>query len=228
MGVRYPLRGMLFDLDGTLLDTAGDLIAACNTAAAEAGLQPVASVELRPRISGGAGAMLGRILELQPPSAIRCEQEVLVERMLTLYESNIAVHTRLFAGMDQVIATLEARAIPWGIVTNKLERFTTPLLRQLNTNLRPMCVISGDTLSERKPHPLPMLEACRQLGCAPELCVYLGDARGDIEAGRRAGMATLAASYGYVDRKDPVESWGADAVIGHPLQLLDCLNRRGC
>jgi phosphoglycolate phosphatase len=148
--------------------------------------------------------------------------------MLELYQANIAVHTRLFAGMDRVLAELEARAIPWGIVTNKLERFTGPLLRQLNVGLRPVCVISGDTLPERKPHPLPMLEASRQLGCAPEHCAYLGDARGDIEAGRRAGMTTLAASYGYVDRDDPAETWGADAVIGHPLKLLDCLSGGDC
>lgn len=226
MGFPHRLRGMLFDLDGTLLDTAGDLIAACNAAVLEAGLQAAAAAELRPRISGGAEAMLARIMELQTPGTPPCDRERVLERMLELYEANIAVHTRLFSGMDRVLAELEARAIPWGIVTNKLERFTMPLLRRLNVSLRPVCVISGDTLSERKPHPLPMLEASRQLGCSPEQCAYLGDARGDIEAGRRAGMTTLAAAYGYVDCDDPADRWGADALIDHPLQLLECLNRQ--
>jgi len=217
-------RGVLFDLDGTLLDTAADLIAACHAAAAESGMQAVAADELRPCISGGASAMLARLLERQQAPTFRTDSSRMLESMLDHYQRNIAIHTRLFAGMEHVLDALQTRAIPWGIVTNKTERFTKPLLEALDFGHRPRCVISGDSLPQKKPHPLPMLEASRLLGCAPADCAYLGDSRVDIEAGRSAGMGTVAAAYGYVDGTDPAGSWGADAVIDHPLQFLDCLD----
>lgn len=159
-------------------------------------------------------------------SRANIDTENLHSRMLDLYEENISVHTRLYAGIEKVLGLLQAREIPWGIVTNKVERFTRPLIRKQTFNYEPGCVISGDSLPEKKPHPLPMLEASRQLGCRPEHCAYIGDARRDIEAGRNAGMATLAASYGYVDESDPVQTWGADVVIDHPHQVIDWLLTR--
>jgi phosphoglycolate phosphatase len=217
MPLKPPLRSVLFDLDGTLLDTAPDLAFACNAAAREAGLEPQPLAALKPLISGGASAMLRHIL-----GASRQEADFtpLIERMLALYEENIAVHTRFFDGMETVLDELESRQLTWGIVTNKVTRFTEPLLQSLNLLERPACIISGDTLPEQKPHPMPMLEACRRIGCQPAQCVYIGDARRDIEAGRNAGMATLVALYGYVGADDPAESWGADGLLRHPHELL--------
>ncbi len=216
------LGGVLFDLDGTLLDTAPDLVQACNIAACEAGLLPQSLEVLKPLVSGGAPAMLRQIL-----AANGCESDdfdSLLERMLSLYEQNIAVHTRFFEGMDAVLEALEYRGLNWGIVTNKQTRFTNPLLESLGLHSRAGCVISGDTLAESKPHPLPMLEACRRIGNSPWQCVYIGDARRDIEAGQNAGMSTLAALYGYVPENDPAHRWGADGLLHRPADLLDWLD----
>lgn len=216
-----PLRGALFDLDGTLLDTAGDLAWACNTALSEAGFQSRPLESLKPHVSGGATAMLRHALG---HDANGVDLEPLLLRMLALYEENIAVRTRLFDGMERVLEELERRGLAWGIVTNKLTRFTEPLLRSLDLLERPGCVISGDTCPESKPHPLPLLEACRRIGHAPGACVYVGDARRDIEAGRNAGMWTLAALYGYVPADDPAEAWGAHGLLARPAELLDWLD----
>lgn len=221
MGESFP-RAVLFDLDGTLLDTAPDLAFACNTAACEAGMAPQSLTTLKPLVSGGAEAMLGHILALHG----RSRSEALLERMLELYEANIAVHTRFFDGVERVLDELERRGLPWGIVTNKVTRFTHTLLRTLHLFERAGCIISGDTLAEKKPHPAPMLEACRRIGRSPEECVYVGDARRDIQAGRRAGMLTLAAIYGYVDEADPAHRWGADGLLQAPADLLGWLDAR--
>jgi len=218
---KSTVRSVLFDLDGTLLDTAPDLAFACNAAVTEAGLQPQPMGALKPLISGGAAAMLRHTL-----AANRQEADLtpLLERMLAIYRENIAVHTRLFGGMEAVLVELETRNLSWGIVTNKVTRFTEPLLQSLNLLERPACVISGDTTPEHKPHPMPLLEACRRIGSRPSQCVYVGDARRDIEAGRNAGMTTLAALYGYVSTDDPAESWGADGLLQHPQELLSWLD----
>ena len=222
MGKQRHLRGVLFDLDGTLLDTAPDLVAACNTACLEFGLTPQSQEALRPQISGGAPAMLaytaaanGRELD---------DFDRLLERMLSLYETNIAVHTGFFQGMAEVLDEVESRGMAWGIVTNKTSRFTDPLLERLGLHTRPGCVISGDTTAQAKPHPLPMLEASRRIGSPPEACVYVGDARRDIEAGKNAGMATLAALYGYIPEDDPAHEWGADALLQRPTDILAWLD----
>lgn len=218
---RQTLRGVLFDLDGTLLDTAPDLIHACNTAALEAGLEPQASHRLKPMISGGAKAMLRIVLDA---NGKQVDVEPLLDRMLAIYRDNIAVHTRFFAGMERVLDELEERGMAWGIVTNKLSCYTEPLLNSLGLFERPGCVISGDTLPEMKPHPMPMLEACSRIGNAPGECVYIGDARRDIEAGKNVGMATLAALYGYIPDNDPPHGWGADGLLNHPGELLAWLD----
>lgn len=218
---RSRLRAVLFDLDGTLLDTAPDLVNACNAAAVEAGLQACPPAELKPLISGGAEAMLRHILASDPGHA---DFDRLLQRMLALYQQNVAVHTGFFDGMEAVLAEIEQRGLNWGIVTNKISRFTEPLLQSLNLWERPGCIISGDTMPEKKPHPMPMLEACRRIGNVPAECVYIGDARRDIEAGKNAGMSTLAALYGYVPEDDPACGWGADGMLSRPGDLLAWLD----
>ncbi len=229
-----PIRGILFDLDGTLLDTAPDLVAAANWALAQEGLPPCPVDETRPHISGGARSMLGywlvRTLEQRPAqpfphiNQVEAVHQPLFERLMALmldyYGQNLAHLTRLFDGMESVLDTLEARGLPWGIVTNKHSRFTDPLVEAMDLTHRTGCIISGDTTPESKPHPLPLLEASQRLGIRAEHCVYIGDAARDIEAGRRAGMATLAALYGYVAAEDDVGSWGADDVLDVPGDLL--------
>jgi N-acetyl-D-muramate 6-phosphate phosphatase len=214
---RSPLRGVLFDLDGTLLDTAPDLVEACNRAVRDAGLQPQPADVLKPLISEGAPGMLQYTLAR---NRLTPAFEPLLAAMLDRYETHLAVHTRLFDGMAEVLEEIEHRAIPWGIVTNKIGRFTEPLLRALNLRERAACVVSGDSLPEKKPHPLPMLDACRQIGVSPADCVFVGDARRDVEAGRNAGIPTLAALYGYVPENDPAEDWGADGLLQSPRDLL--------
>lgn len=215
------LRSVLFDLDGTLLDTAPDLVHACNQAAMESGLKPRDLEDLKPMISGGAEAMLRLTVESQGQPV---NFDRLLNRMLSIYQQNIAVHTRFFAGMDTVLDTLESRGMVWGIVTNKASCFTDPLLHSLDLYARSGCVISGDTLPEKKPHPMPMWEACRLIGSSPTECVYIGDARRDIEAGKNAGMATLAALYGYIPEDDPPHCWGADGLLNQPIDLLAWLD----
>ncbi|BBL75642.1 HAD family hydrolase [Methylomagnum ishizawai] len=214
------ITAVLFDLDGTLLDTAPDLVFALNAALAEAGLPPCAATAVKPHISGGARAMLGHALG-RPVAAAG---EPLLQRMLDLYQTHLADRTGLFEGMDTVLAELDARGLPWGIVTNKRRRFTDPLAAALRLTPRTACIVSGDTTAECKPHPLPLLEASRRLGHAPERCVYIGDAAKDMEAGRRAGMTTLAAWYGYIAADDNPLGWGADGHIHRPLDLLAWLD----
>jgi phosphoglycolate phosphatase len=216
---RQPIKGVLFDLDGTLLDTAPDLINAVNRALIEAGFPDQPAQRLKPLISRGAAEMI----RAGVPSHESAFDAVL-DRALSIYRDNVAVETQLFDGMGEVLDTLERQGMIWGIVTNKLSRFTDPLIDALGLADRAGCVISGDTTDQRKPHPLPLTEACKRAGLAPRQCVYVGDARIDIEAGRQANMTTLAALYGYIDPGDAPESWGADAAIEKPADLLNWLN----
>jgi phosphoglycolate phosphatase len=225
---------VLFDLDGTLLDTAADLVASANWALAEEGLPPCPLEETKPYISGGARTMLEywlvKHVEQRPiasyPQAniVNAVNDGLLERlmnrMLEHYQANLACHTRFFDGMEPVLESLEDAGLPWGIVTNKQSRFTDPLAEALNLTRRTRCIISGDTTIQAKPHPLPLLTASAQLGIDPELCVYIGDAARDIEAGKRAGMATLAALYGYIAADEDVGAWGADDALESPGDLL--------
>lgn len=231
---RTPISAVLFDLDGTLLDTAPDLIAAANWALMEEGLPPCPMDEAKPYISGGARTILGfwlvKSVEQRPvlnyPHAndVSAAYEPLFDRimnrMLDRYEMNLCQHTRYFEGMETVLDQLDSSGLPWGIVTNKMSRFTTPLTEALELSRRTDCIISGDTTTERKPHPEPLLEASRRLGINPESCVYIGDAARDIEAGRRAGMATLAALYGYISAGEDIDSWGADDTLESPNELM--------
>lgn len=231
-----PVGAVLFDLDGTLLDTAPDLVFALNRALTEAGLPACPEDEVKPHISGGSPAMLRYALAAKPdPNGLYCcprpgaepnEEEFarLQQRVLNLYQAHLTDRTRFFDGMETVLDTLDERGLPWGIVTNKTRRFTEPLAEALNLSARTGCIISGDTTPEKKPHPLPLLEASRRLGLEPCRCVFIGDAAKDMEAGRRAGMTTLTALYGYIAPHDEPDTWGADGVLARPLDLLNWLD----
>jgi len=215
------IQTVLFDLDGTLLDTAPDLAFALNTVLKEQQREPLPLAQVRPWVSKGGIVMIKngfQITEHDP------NFESLRQRFLTIYANNIAKQTHLFAGMAEVLDTLEKRGIQWGIVTNKSSWLTLPLLEQLNLQNRSVCNISGDTLPQRKPHPAPLLHACQLARSTPQQCVYVGDALNDIVAGIRAGMRTLLALYGYIAAEETPAEWGATGILEQPLDLLKWLD----
>jgi len=220
----FKLDCVLFDLDGTLVDTAPDLVACLNQTLLEHGYAAIPAAGVKPCISMGALAMIKHAVPNSDPG----EQNQLLEYMLDCYQSNIAAHSRFFDGMGETLETIESLGLKWGVVTNKRERFTLPLLEALNLSDRAACVISGDTTANSKPHPEPMLAACRQAGVKPENCVYIGDAPHDIAAGKNANMKTLAALYGYIKDNDRPENWGADALIEEPRQLQQWIKATLC
>lgn len=218
------LRTVLFDLDGTLVDTAPDLGAALNRLLAECGRAAVPQSEIRPEASHGTTGLLRLGFGIGPDDP---GFDALRERFLRLYQDNLCVHTRLFPGVDALLAGLARRGLRWGIVTNKPGFLTEPLVERLGLLDTAACVVSGDTTANRKPHPQPMLHACTLAGCTASQCLYVGDAARDIEAGRMAGMTTLAARFGYIRaHENPVE-WHADGIIDAPLEVLDWLDAHG-
>lgn len=210
--------GVLFDLDGTLADTAPDLAYALNRVLAEEGRPPLPLATIRPAASHGSAGLLRLAFGEGHPDSERLRQ-----RLLNLYSENIARETRLFPGMETVLRTVEARGLPWGVVTNKPARFTEPLLAALDLTARAACIVSGDTCAESKPHPRPILYACEQIATAPARCLYVGDAERDIQAGRRAGTHTLVALFGYLADDDRPQAWGADGLIERPQEILPWL-----
>ncbi|HHT8903889.1 HAD-IA family hydrolase [Burkholderia cenocepacia] len=208
---------VFFDLDGTLADTAPDLAAAANWLAVEHGMPPAAYESLRTVASDGDRGLIGVVFGkgTQDP-----EFPALRDAFLDYYETNVAVRTCLFDGMDEVLARLEAAGIRWGIVTNKIARFTVPLVNAIGLARRASAVVSGDTTPHAKPHPAPLLRAAELSSVVPSRCIYVGDDLRDIQAGRAAGMATVAAAYGYCGNGEPPETWGADYVIHHPVELI--------
>ena len=216
------IRTVLFDLDGTLLDTAPDLADALNAVLSENHRPPLPFEEIRGVVSHGAMALirLGFALEESHP-----DFQPLRLRLLALYRANIARKTRPFPGMGELLEQLERRGCRWGVVTNKPGWLTEPLLRDLGLFERAACIVCGDTLQTRKPHPAPLLHACKQIGSSPEHCVYVGDAERDVEAGRKAGMRTLVALFGYFQAHDQPQEWLADDMIRSPRELLDWLDR---
>jgi phosphoglycolate phosphatase len=210
------IDAVLFDLDGTLLDTAPDLAAALNALLEEEDAAPIAFGEIRPHVSHGGAALV----RLGFPDARDAEFERLRTRLLELYRQDIARETRLFAGLAPVLEALERTHTPWGIVTNKPGWLTEPLLAALDLAARAACVVSGDSVTERKPHPLPMLHAARLIGLEPVRCLYVGDAERDVLAARAAGMHALVARYGYLGPSDRPEDWSADGIIDRPEQIL--------
>ena len=213
---------LLLDLDGTLLDTAPDMGGALNLLRAEHGLEPLPGELIRPVVSHGAM----RLVALGFPETTGDAFESLRLRFLELYAENLAVGTRLFPGFEAVLDQLEARGLPWGIVTNKPGWLTGPLLAALGLDHRAACAVSGDTLPERKPHPLPLLHAARLVGVDPMRCVYVGDAERDIQAGRAAGMTTVVAAYGYISDGEDPRAWQPHGVVNSPDELLDWMEQR--
>ncbi|MCC6301480.1 MAG: phosphoglycolate phosphatase [Gammaproteobacteria bacterium] len=208
----------LFDLDGTLVDTAPDLAATLNILRAEHGLEALPFEVIRPHVSHGARAMVHAGFGVDEGSP---RFAALRERFLQLYRERLTRHSRLFEGMEEVLSVLENRGVKWGVVTNKPAWLTDPLMADLGLAARAACVISGDSTRNRKPHPEPLLHASALIGVAPEQCLYIGDARRDIEAGRAAGMKTLVAMFGYLGEDDQPHEWDADGMIADPLDILD-------
>ncbi len=225
MSADCKISCVLFDLDGTLVDTAPDLIACLNQALEIHHQPPVSNDFIKPYISYGAAAMIRNSLDDQDDPKL---QEKILETMLELYQNNIARHTEFFSGICQTLRDIERIGLKWGVITNKRERFTLPLMEALKLSHRAACIISGDSTGNSKPHPEPMLAGCRQAQVEPCECVYIGDAAHDITAGKRANMKTLAASYGYIKPDDNPEAWGADAIISHPDQILPWISAILC
>lgn len=219
------LACVLFDLDGTLVDTAPDLMRCLNKALTQHGFAEISHEAVKPSISFGARAMIAASL---PEGTDTVIQEALLVTMLDFYEHHIADHSIFFEGIENTLSQIEAQGLKWGVVTNKRKRFTNPLMAALNLTGRASCIVSGDTTGFEKPRPEPMLAACDQAGVKPEHCVYIGDARHDIVAGKKAHMKTLAARYGYLKPGDRPENWGADAVIESPAQITDWIGAQRC
>ncbi len=215
------IRAVLFDLDGTLADTAPDLTGALNRLLAEQGRLPMALEKGRRLASSGARGLIQAGFGLTPENL---EYPALQQRFLEIYAAGVCLETCLFPQMDALLTALESRRLPWGIVTNKAARFTLPLVDALNLQQRAACVISGDTTSRLKPAPDSLLHAAELLGISAEKCIYVGDDLRDIQAARAAGMPALAAAWGYLgDAGDP-STWNADAIINAPAEILDFLS----
>ncbi len=208
-------RGLLLDLDGTLLDTAQDMVGALNALLAEEDRPAIAFDSARPQVSHGAKALVR--LGFGEDDPVDFERRRL--RFLALYEQNVCVHTCLFDGYAQLFEQLQKAQIPWGIVTNKPTHLTLPLVRAFAFDKQTHCVVCGDTFPERKPHPRPMLHAAQLLGLPPQAILYVGDAKRDIDAGRAAGMRTVVASFGYFGADENPQHWAADGIIHHALDL---------
>ncbi|MES2901637.1 MAG: HAD-IA family hydrolase [Pseudomonadota bacterium] len=212
-------RAVLFDLDGTLADTAPDLAAAVNRLRTDRGLEPTPYSVLRPTASAGARGMIGAAFGLTPEDA---GYEALRLEWFDNYQAAMAVHSTLFGGVPELLTGLTEVGVAWGIVTNKPARFTDPLIPQIGLD-HAGCVVSGDTTGHAKPHPAPLLEGARRLGIAPQQCWYVGDDLRDIEAGRAAGMVTVACAWGYCGTIEP-STWGADYLLDTPQDLLDLVH----
>jgi phosphoglycolate phosphatase len=216
--VQSGIQAVFFDLDGTLLDTGRDMANALNRVLEDMGRQPEPYERLRPVVSQGTVGLFRVSLGIVPDDP---EYEHLRGRFLEHYERELCTHTTAFEGIDGVLERLERLGLPWGVVTNKPEYLAVPLLDALGLLGRSACVVGGDTLEKKKPDPEPLLHACALARGAPEHCVYVGDAAGDIFAGQRAGMKTLVAMFGYLSEDDRPETWGADGMIEHPCDILD-------
>jgi 2-phosphoglycolate phosphatase len=218
-----PVSAVLFDLDGTLADSAGDLAIALNRVRADRELPPVPVAALRAHASSGARGLLDAGMGVTPADA---DFAALRDAFLAHYSACLAETTRLFAGVDAMLAAIEDRGLKWGIVTNKHSRFTGPVVAALELAQRAAVVVSGDSTPHAKPHPAPLLHAADALRVPPAACVYVGDDLRDIEAGVAAGMATIVACYGYMGTTGDPQRWPATGWIAEPLDLLRWLPGR--
>lgn len=218
--INTTISTVLFDLDGTLIDTAPDMAAALEILCDEEQHPRLPYDEVRPIVSNGSVALVtlafGDALDTMT-------LERLKSRYLKIYQDHLAIHSRLFDEMDELLLQLEKNNIQWGVVTNKPGWLTEPLMQALGLDKRAACIVSADSTKNRKPHPEPMFYACKLTNARPEQCLYVGDARRDIEAGQNAGMKTIIAKYGYIDDAENTEDWRADHSIQTPSQLLNYL-----
>ncbi len=216
------INHVLFDLDGTLVDTAVDLANALNVVRQHKGLEVLPLDVIKPTVSLGGNAMINLAFGLKEYDE---GFEEIRDAFLRHYSENIAIHSRLFDGMETVLNHIEDKNIPWGIVTNKSKWLTNPLVTELELDKRTKCIVSGDTTEYRKPHPAPLHYACQLLNADEAETIYIGDAERDIEAGKRAGMHTLIALYGYIDADSEPNSWQADGTVNSPEEIIDVLTR---
>jgi len=214
------VEAILFDLDGTLADSAPDLGTALNFLLLEEDKEPLPLEQTRPHTSNGVRGMLGAGFNLRPGDA---PYAGLAKRFLDHYERVLCQGTTLFPGVLGLLGNLDERGIRWGIVTNKMQRFTLPLVEGLGLRQRAACIISGDSSPRAKPHPDPLLLGCIAAQVPPSRSLYVGDDLRDIEAGRSAGLGTVAAAYGYLGVATPIEAWQADVVVTQPGQILGLL-----
>ena len=218
--MRQRPAAVLFDLDGTLADSAPGLADAANDMRTARGMPPLAYEQLRPAVGSGARGMVGTAFSLRPGDP---GYDALRDEFLQRYEVRMLEKTQLFKGVDALLEALAVHGLPWGIVTNKALRFAVPLTRALCLMPSRGALVGGDSTAHTKPHPAPLLEAARRLDVMPTACVYVGDDHRDILAGRAAGMGAIAAGWGYLGHEAIVEHWGADTVLSHPLELLQWL-----
>ena len=214
------IKAVLFDLDGTLIDSAPDLAAAADRLRLDRGLPELGLTLYRPHTGTGARGMLKTAFQIEPehPDFIDLREEFFQN-----YERNLVVHTKPFEGVQELLEGLKQSSLEWGIVTNKSARFTDPIVQQIPLLSQAKTVISGDTTAHAKPHPAPILEAMRRMNLSPAECVYIGDDERDIVAGKAAGVKIVAAGYGYLGDAGDIGKWGADLNIYSPLELLKWL-----
>ncbi|WP_077001794.1 HAD-IA family hydrolase [Variovorax sp. KK3] len=221
MSAGAAIQAVLFDLDGTLIDSAPDLGAAADQMRVDRGLASLPLERYRPMAGSGARGMLGVAFGISPDAP---DFPPLREEFFVNYEARM-LRTRVFDGVAELVAALQARGLSWGVVTNKSVRFTAPLTRAMPLFQTARAIVSGDTTPYSKPHPEPLFEAARQLGVVPQHCIYVGDDERDMMAGRAAGMRTVAAAYGYMGADADVTLWEADAAIKSPMELLQLLEQ---
>lgn len=214
---------VLFDLDGTLVDTAPDLAGALNCLRRDRGLDALELDALRPYASAGARGLIGAGLAIKPDHE---DYAALRDAFLAHYEAAICVESQLFAEMERVLGELERRKLRWGIVTNKATRFTEPLIAALTLPFTPDVVVCGDTTEHAKPHPAPLLHAAHALGVTPVRCLYVGDSERDVTAALAAGMQVIVARYGYIEPHEAPDAWPAHGHIEHPRELIAWLPNR--
>jgi len=217
---QHKINTVLFDLDGTLIDTAPDMAAALDILCDEEDHARLPFNQVRPIVSNGSVALVelafGDTLDTATLDRLKT-------RYLEIYQDHLAVHSQLFDEMNTLLIKLEQNEIKWGVVTNKPGWLTEPLMESLDLHQRAACIVSSDSTQNRKPHPEPMYYACELVNCKPDECVYIGDAQRDIEAGQNAGMKTIVAAYGYISNTENIDDWNADYCIQSPSQIFELL-----